>query len=158
MKKIMAILLSLIMILSLAACANVDPSDDGSDVETITVKMNIIYSEDGSREVITSDGNSEEAEQVKEIPENITNYKMHVENSATVLQILQSMAAQENMEVIVDESETIYVTSIDGVAEDDASGWIFEVNGKSADETTDEGCSEYIPEDGDEITWIFKKY
>ena len=151
LKKIILMITVLVMAFAMTACS-VDPSDDGSDTETITVYMNIDFPD--------ADDEDDDAEAAEDIvyPEDIEDYKMQVENGATVMQILESFASQNNMEIVVDStSPTVYVTSIAGVAEStgiNASGWIYEVNDKSSNEE----AAKYVPENGDEITWEFIKF
>lgn len=144
MKKFILIISALIMTLAMTACT-VDPSDDGSDTETITVYMNIDFPD-------TEDDDDEAADADMAYPEDIEDFKMQVENGATVMQILESFASQNNIEVLVDDSSaTLYVTSIAGVAAGDNSGWIYEVN----DESIMEEAAKCTPSNGDEITWEF---
>ena len=95
-KRTFLILLVLIMTFTMAAC--IDPSEDGSDVKMITVKMNILYPD-------SSDSGAD-------IPKDEKNYKISVEESATVIQILEAYSQQENIDISVDKSDTVYVTSI----------------------------------------------
>lgn len=143
-KKFTLLILALLLTFSITAC--LDPAEDGSDVETITVSMNILYPDTLADE----DGEEQEVE-----AENIRDFKMQVENSATILQILQSFADQEGITLQVSDSgETVYVTSINDIAEGKSSGWIYEVNG----EASLEDCSNYVPKNGDEITWEYIKF
>ncbi len=147
LKKYLLIALALILVLSMCAC-KVDPSDDGNDMKTIRIEMNLEYP-DADDEEFAVNGI------VPEFPADIEDYKMKVEEGATVMQILESFASQNNIEIIVDKSgDTVYVTSIGGVAEGENTGWIFSVEDKNADVA----ASDYVPQNGDEITWEFIKF
>ena len=52
LKKIILIAAAMILALSMCACT-VDPSDDGSDMKTITVNLNIDYPDSDEGEEIT---------------------------------------------------------------------------------------------------------
>lgn len=133
-KRITLIALTLLLTLTFAAC--MDPSADGSDIKTIHVSMDVIYPEDADTE-------------------NVTNFEMQVEESATVLDVLKSFADQQDIEVTIDDSSSsVYVTSINGFAAEDTSGWMYEVNG----EMVMEEASHYVLENGDEVTWEYKEF
>lgn len=133
-KRITLIALTLLLTLTFAAC--LDPSADGSDIKTIHVSMDVIYPKDADIE-------------------NVTDFEMQVEESATVLDVLKSFADQQDIEVIIDDSSSsVYVTSINGYAAEDTSGWIYEVN----NETVMEEASHYVLANGDEVTWEYKEF
>lgn len=160
-KRCIALIAALALMVSMTACA-VDPSYDGSDMDTITVEMNIDFPDPEA----ISDNNVSESEDVEsntgtedetvlEYSEDVEGYKMQVENGATVMQILESFASQNDMEIQVASTDgTVYVTSIDGIASGDVSAWIYEINDKSVAEKS----SKYIPKNGDKITWEFIKF
>lgn len=152
---------ALVLTLSMTACA-VDPSYDGNDMETITVEMNIDFPDsevmndnDASDNDDNNDNDITEDKTNFEYPEDVKGCKMQVENGATVMQILESFASQNNLEIQVDSTDGIvYVTSIGGVAAGDVSAWIYEINDKAIMEES----SKYIPKNGDKITWQFIKF
>ena len=130
-QKFTAVLLALLLIFALAACGG-DPAEDGSDVETIQINMNIEYPVDGKRE-------------------NVEHYAMTVEENATVLQVLESYSDQEGLAIEVDTSGTTNVTAINEIKTANGSGWVYEVNG----ETITKAASEYKVKNGDKIVWKF---
>lgn len=80
-----------------------------------------------------------------------TTVDVDVPEGATVYDALVETGADVNAK---DSSYGRYVAGINGVAEQDfgpMSGWLFEVNG----EQSDKACSEYVLEDGDEVTWTY---
>lgn len=80
-----------------------------------------------------------------------TTVDVDVPEGATVYDALVETGADVNAK---DSSYGTYVAGINGVAEQDfgpMSGWLFEVNGESSDKA----CSEYVLEDGDEVTWTY---
>ncbi|MBP3383990.1 MAG: DUF4430 domain-containing protein [Firmicutes bacterium] len=144
MKKLFLIIAALVMALSITACT-VDPSDDGSNTKMITVYMNIDF----------PDADDEEVAPGTVCPPDIEDYKMKVEEGATMMQILESFASQNDLEVLVDTtSPTVYVTSIGGVAQTATAGWMYEIN----DETIWEEAGTYTPAHRDEITWEFSDF
>lgn len=144
MKKLFLIIAVLVMALSITACT-VDPSDDGSTTEMITVYMNIDF----------PDMDDDEAIPGVEYPVDIEDYKMEVESGATVMQILESFAGQNQLDVLVDTaSSTTYVTSIGGVEQTATAGWIYEIN----DEVVWEEASKCVPSHRDEISWEFSDF
>lgn len=133
-KRITLIALSFLLTFSLAAC--LDPSADGSDIKTIHVSMDVIYPEDAD-------------------DENVTDFEMQVEESATVLDVLKSFADQQNIEIAIDDSSSsVYVTAINGYTAEDTSGWIYEVNSKMIMEE----ASHYVLKNGDKVTWEYKEF
>lgn len=167
-KRYLLIISALVLMLSMTACA-VDPSYDGSDTDTITVEMNIDFpdsefmndndefanDDNGDDKNIVDDNDIVEENKEVDYPEDVERYKMQVENGATVMQILESFASQNNLEIQVETADgSVYVTSIGGAAAGAASGWIYEINGKSIMEAA---CN-YIPKNGDEIAWKYIKF
>lgn len=144
MKKLFLIIAALVMAFSITACT-VDPSDDGSDTKMITVYMNIDF----------PDADDDEAVPGVEYPADIEDYKMKVESGATLMQILESFANQNGLEVLVDTtSPTVYVTSIGGVAQTATAGWMYEIN----DEVIWEEAGKFAPAHRDEITWEYSDF
>lgn len=133
MKKLTALMLIFLLTLSLSACGS-DPSDDGSDVKTISVTMSILYPESAHKE-------------------NLTDYRMQIQEDATVMQILESYSDQEGVNIEVNTSAAPYVTSINDVNADGTSEWVCEVNGK---EKITKEISEYEVGDGDKIVWEYQ--
>ena len=134
-KKMTAPALAFLLILSLSSCGG-DPSDDGSDVNTINVTMSILYPESQQKE-------------------NLIDYSMQIQEDATVMQILESYSNQEgvNIEVNTSDADAPYVTSINDVNADGTSQWVCEMNGKK--KITKE-ISEYEVKDGDKIVWKYE--
>ena len=144
MKKLFLIIAVLVMALGITACT-VDPSDDGNDTKMITVYMSIDF----------PDADDDEASADAVYPADIEDYKMKVEEGATLMQILESFASQNDLEVLVDTaSPTVYVTSIGGVEQTATAGWIYEIN----DEIIWEEAGKFTPEHRDEITWEFSDF
>lgn len=142
MKKILALMMALIMVLAVTACSNIEPSDDGSDAKMINVAIEIDYPD-------VDDEDLEKAEK-KDIED-----KMKVEEGTSVIDMLYSYADANGIDVVLDEtSPTIYVISIDGVEQSADAGWIYEVN----DEMTMEAADELIVEEGMEITWKYASW
>ena len=134
-KKMTALALAFLLILSLSSCGG-NPSDDGSDVNTINVTMSILYPESQQKE-------------------NLIDYSMQIQEDATVMQILESYSNQEgvNIEVNTSDADAPYVTSINDVNADGTSQWVCEMNGKK--KITKE-ISEYEVKDGDKIVWKYE--
>lgn len=132
MKKFTILFLAFLLIFTAAACGG-DPSEDGSDINTIAVTISIIYPEDAKKQ-------------------NVESYDLQVQEEATVMQILESYCDQEGIENEVVTSTAPHVTSINGVRAAGDLGWVFEVNG---DSRTTKGAAEYKVKDGDKIVWKF---
>ena len=132
MKKLLALMLALIMVLAMTACNNIEPSDDGSDAKMITVKIEIDYPD-------VDDEDLEKAEK-KDIEAD-----MMVEEGTSAIDMLYSYADANNIEVVLDEnSPTIYVISIDGVEQSNDAGWVYEID----DEMTMDAADEIILKEG----------
>lgn len=156
MKKIMALMTVLIMVLAMTACSNIEPSDDGSDANMINVKIEIEYPDVEDKELFDDDGDKDAdelpagSEEKRDIEA-----KMTVEEGTTAIEMLYAYADANGIEVVLDESSpTIYVTSIDGVEQTDMAGWVYEVN----DEMTMEAADELVLQDGMEITWEYTSW
>jgi hypothetical protein len=135
MKKIIALMLALIMVLAMTACNNIEPSDDGSDAKMINVAIEIDYPDDAEK---------------KDVEANLT-----VEEGTSAIDMLYSYADANNMEVVLDESSpTIYVISIDGVEQSNDAGWVYEID----DEMTMDAADEIILEEGMKITWEYMSW
>ena len=135
MKKLLALMLALIMVLAMTACNNIEPSDDGSDAKMINVKIEIDYPDDAEK---------------KDVEANLT-----VEEGTSAIDMLYSYADANGIDVVLDESSpTIYVTSIDGVEQTNDAGWVYEVN----DEMTMDAADELIVEEGMKITWEYTSW
>jgi uncharacterized lipoprotein YehR (DUF1307 family) len=135
MKKIIALMLALIMVLAMTACNNIEPSDDGSDAKMINVAIEIDYPDDAEK---------------KDVEANLT-----VEEGTSAIDMLYSYADANNMEVVLDEnSPTIYVISIDGVEQSNDAGWVYEID----DEMTMDAADEIILEEGMKITWEYMSW
>lgn len=132
LKRSIAVVLSLLLVFAVTACGG-NPSDDGSDVNTINVTLSITYPKDAKKD-------------------NVKEFAMNVEENATVLQILESYCNQENIPVDVESSGTTYVTSINGIKAKGSSGWVYEVND---DASITKAVDEYKVKDGDKVVWKF---
>ena len=142
MKKILALMAALIMVLAMTACSSIEPSDDGSDAKMINVAIEIDYPD-------VDDEDLEKAEK-KDIEA-----KMMVEEGTSAIDMLYSYADANGIDVVLDESSpTIYVTSIDGVEQTNDAGWVYEVN----DEMTMDAADELIVEEGMKITWEYTSW
>ena len=142
MKKLLALMLALIMVLAMTACNNIEPSDDGSDAKMITVKIEIDYPD-------VDDEDLEKAEK-KDIEAD-----MMVEEGTSAIDMLYSYADANNIEVVLDEnSPTIYVISIDGVEQSNDAGWVYEID----DEMTMDAADEIILKEGMKITWEYMSW
>ena len=142
MKKILALMAALIMVLAMTACSSIEPSDDGSDAKMINVAIEIDYPD-------VDDEDLEKAEK-KDIEA-----KMMVEEGTSAIDMLYSYADPNGIDVVLDESSpTIYVTSIDGVEQTNDAGWVYEVN----DEMTMDAADELIVEEGMKITWEYTSW
>lgn len=150
MKKVLKkyLLLVLVLVIALGTCAcTINPADDGSDMKTIRVEMNIDYPDADDEEFYGIEG-------LTFLPD-AEDYVMKVEEGATVMQILESFATQNNIEIQVEkDGDSVYVTSIGGVAAGENTGWIYEIEDKRADVP----ASDYTPVNGDEITWEFIRF
>ena len=135
MKKLLALMLALIMVLAMTACNKIEPSDDGSDAKMINVAIEIDYPDDAEK---------------KDVEANLT-----VEEGTSAIDMLYSYADANNMEVVLDEnSPTIYVISIDGVEQSNDAGWVYEID----DEMTMDAADEIILEEGMKITWEYMSW
>ena len=139
MKKYAILLIVVIMALALASCGSGDTTGqqqqtDAPSEEAITVTIDISYpDESGLADV-----------------EDAT-----VDSESSVLSALITYGNANDIEVLTDEaSENPYVTSINGVAETDTAGWVYEVN----DEMVMESADACILTDGDSISWDFESW
>ena len=142
MKKLLALMLALIMVLAMTACNNIEPSDDGSDAKMINVKIEIDYPDVDDEELEKAEKKDIEAD-------------MMVEEGTSAIDMLYSYADANNIEVVLDEnSPTIYVISIDGVEQSNDAGWVYEID----DEMTMDAADEIILEEGMKITWEYMSW
>lgn len=132
-KQVAIILFALLFIFIMTACTG-KPSDDGSNVKTIRISMNILYPQ-----------NSEKKDTL--------DISMQVQEKATVMQVLESYTNQEGIPIVVDSYDTPAVTSINGVKAKNRLEWIYTVNG----EETATPASEYVLENHDKIVWKLTK-
>lgn len=141
MKKISILLISLMLVLALMSCGEngsiEDKEKDGpASNEDIAITINISYPDESNLD-------------------DVEDAAMIVEDESSVLEALTTYADENGIEVEMDESsENPYVTSINGVAESDTAGWIYEVN----NETVMESADMYILENGDVISWSFESW
>lgn len=144
MKKILMLIVTLIMVLAMTACSNIEPSDDGSDAKMINVKIEIDFPD------ADDDATAGDVKEKKDIEA-----KMTVEEGTSAIEMLYAYADANGIDVVLDESSpTIYVTSIDGVEQTDSAGWVYEVN----DEMTMDAADELILVEGMEITWEYTSW
>ena len=142
MKKILALMAALIMVLAMTACSSIEPSDDGSDAKMINVAIEIDYPDVDDEELEKAEKKDIEA-------------KMMVEEGTSAIDMLYSYADANDIDVVLDESSpTIYVISIDGVEQTADAGWVYEVN----DEMTMDAADELIVEEGMKITWEYTSW
>ena len=82
----------------------------------------------------------------------IDDARVTVENGSSVLDVLNTYAAANNIDVTMDESSASpYVTAINGVSQTDTAGWVYELN----DQMVMESAADCIVSDGDKIDWDF---
>ncbi len=130
MKKLAVILMTLIMVFSMAACGG---SDNGGNGEMITVFIEIDYP-DGCGIADVED------------------FQMQVAEGTNALEMLQQYGEENEVEIVMAAtSPTAYVTAINGVAETADAGWVYEVN----DEMTMDAADKCILEEGMGITWEY---
>ena len=142
MKKVLALMLTLIMVLAMTACSTIEPSDDGSDAKMINVKIEIDYPDVDDEDLEKAEMQDIEAE-------------LKVEEGSSAMDMLFAYADANGIEVVLDESSpSIYVTSIGGVEQTDDAGWVYEVE----DEMTMDPADECILEEGMKITWEFMSW
>lgn len=158
MSKYILSIAVIVLILSMSACA-VDPSYDGSDMDTITVEMNVDFPDpEASDDTNSTDNEEAETEGVQTdfvYPDDLESCRMQVENGATVMQILESFASQNDLDIQVETADgNIRVTSIGDIVENDSGSWEYKINGKSIMEE----ASKYVPKNGDKITWVYIKF
>ena len=151
MKKILALMAALIMVLAMTACSSIEPSDDGSDAEMINVAIEIDYPDvDDDADDTDSDELPAGSAEKQDIEA-----KMTVEEGTSAIDMLYSYADANGIDVVLDESSpTIYVISIDGVEQTNDAGWVYEVN----DEMTMDAADELIVEEGMKITWEYTSW
>ncbi len=142
MKKVLALMLALIMVLAMTACSSIEPSDDGSDAKLINVKIEIDYPDVDDEDLEKAEKEDIEA-------------AMTVEEGTSVIDMLYSYADANGIEVLLDESSpSLYVTSIDGVEQSSDAGWVYMIN----DEMVMDAADELIVEEGMEVTWEYMSW
>ena len=141
MKKYAILLIVVIMALALAGCGSGDTTGqqqqtDAPSEEAITVTIDISYPDESGLA-------------------DVEDATVTVDSESSVLNALITYGNANDIEVLTDEaSENPYVTSINGVAETDTAGWVYEVN----DEMVMESADAYILTDGDSISWDFESW
>ena len=134
MKKILAILLVLIMVMAMTACG--DNSAPVDDAAMISVELEIDYPDES--------GIADVEDAVVEVSER-----------STVLDALNAYAEANDCEILMDEtSNPPYVRSIGGLQATDVAGWIYELN----DEMVMESADSCVVNNGDEISWSFETW
>ena len=141
MKKYAILLIVVIMALAPASCGSGDTTGqqqqtDAPSEEAITVTIDISYPDESGLA-------------------DVEDATVTVDSESSVLNALITYGNANDIEVLTDESsENPYVTSINGVAETDTAGWVYEVN----DEMVMESADACILTDGDSISWDFESW
>ncbi|MDO4546131.1 MAG: DUF4430 domain-containing protein [Bacillota bacterium] len=137
MKKLLIMILTLIMAVAMVSCGG-GSSDSGSadDAATISVTIDIDFPDESG-------------------VADVDDLSIDVADGSSVLDVLNAYADANEGEIIMDESSsTPYVTSINGVAQTDTAGWVYEVN----DEMVMESAGDYTVAAGDKIDWSFESW
>lgn len=148
MKKLSIAIITLIMVFSMASCGgnnnnnNTAASDNTAATENtaanadVTVFLDIDFPDDSN---------------VKDIDD----VKLTVKNGSSVLDVLNTYANENNIDVTMDESSADpYVTGINGVTATESAGWAYEVN----DEMVMEAANKCTVKANDEINWEFETW
>lgn len=140
MKRILAVLMTLVMVFAMTACGNNGSASTGSSADgsagTITVEIDIDYPDESGIA-------------------DVEDMKIDVPEGSTVLDALNAYADANNCEILMDEaSQTPYVVSIGGVAATDTAGWVYEVN----DEMVMESADACVLKAHDEVSWEFESW
>lgn len=147
MKKLSILFLSLIMILSMAACGNnnnataQEPAADNNGGNAagadIAVTIDIDYPDDSK---------------VKDVED----ADVTVPEGSSVLDVLNKYAEENNFEIMMADSKAMstYVSGINGVESTDTAGWIYQVNDEAIMDTADK-C---IVKNGDSVEWEFDNW
>ena len=142
MKKLLALMMALILVLAMTACDNIEPSDDGSDANMIKVSIEIDFPDVDDEDLEKAEKEDIEAD-------------MMVEEGTSAIEQLYAFADEQGIDVVLDESSpTIYVTAIDGVEQTADAGWVYEVD----DESTMDAADELILKEGMKITWEYMSW
>lgn len=153
MKKLSILVLAFIMVFAMAACGGNNGSTNNSGTSDQT--QNSAASDNsktasGGDIVVTLDidyPDSSEAVDVDDV-------KVTVPKNSTALDVLKKYADENNIKIVIDESDnTSYVSSIGGVAATDTAGWIYEINDKTFTDTADK----QNVTNGDDVEWSYER-
>ena len=147
MKKISLSLTTLVMVFimsAMVACGGGSGDNNGGNAAASG-------SGDNGTVTVTMDVDFPDSSGVRDIDD----AHVTVENGSSVLDVLNTYAADNNIEVTVDESSASpYITAINGVSQTDTAGWIYEVN----DNMIMESAADFIVSNGDKIDWDFDEW
>ena len=147
MKKISLSLTTLVMVFimsAMVACGGGSGDNNGGNAAASG-------SGDNGTFTVTMDVDFPDSSGVRDIDD----ARVTVENGSSVLDVLNTYAADNNIEVTVDESSASpYITAINGVSQTDTAGWIYEVN----DNMIMESAADFIVSNGDKIDWDFDEW
>ena len=147
MKKISLSLTNLVMVFimsAMVACGGGSGDNNGGNAAASG-------SGDNGTVTVTMDVDFPDSSGVRDIDD----ARVTVENGSSVLDVLNTYAADNNIEVTVDESSASpYITAINGVSQTDTAGWIYEVN----DNMIMESAADFIVSNGDKIDWDFDEW
>ena len=147
MKKISLSLTTLVMVFimsAMVACGGGSGDNNGGNAAASG-------SGDNGTVTVTMDVDFPDSSGVRDIDD----ARVTVENGSSVLDVLNTYAADNNIEVTVDESSASpYITAINGVSQTDTAGWIYEVN----DNMIMESGGGFIVSNGDKIDWDFDEW
>ena len=147
MKKISLSLTTLVMVFimsAMVACGGGSGDNNGGNAAASG-------SGDNGTVTVTMDVDFPDSSGVRDIDD----ARVTVENGSSVLDVLNTYAADNNIEVTVDESSASpYITAINGVSQTDTAGWIYEVN----DNMIMESAADFIVSNRDKIDWDFDEW
>lgn len=147
MKKISLSLTTLVMVFimsAMVACGGGSGDNNGGNAAASG-------SGDNGTVTVTMDVDFPDSSGVRDIDD----ARVTVENGSSVLDVLNTYAADNNIEVTVDESSASpYITAINGVSQTDTAGWVYELN----DQMIMESAADFIVSNGDKIDWDFDEW
>lgn len=128
---------ALVLVFSLAACSQPNTSSSISS----TGATSSAAAEDESAGVATVNVIGK-----GDVP--IIESQVKLDEGATALAALQGTGLQVT---VTDSSYGPFVEAIDGIANDESSGWTYTVNGESPSVS----AGDYVVSDGDEVVWSY---
>lgn len=141
-KKLTISVVTLIMLISAVSCKdnynNISKEDESKNTasKTIEIKLDIDFPDDSDIQ-------------------DVDDLKMNVPKGSSVLEVLNQYGKENDVEILLDEeSNTAYVTSINGVAATKTAGWIYEIN----DEAVMDPADKTTVTKGDNIDWEFTEW